>query len=187
MSFFPKKIFAPFFLKKKYNLELFKKFINQNQILSQTVYTNLMQPCNLITGSSRAILQNDTSPSKGNALQACICTLLSIPLSAAPNFIAQPEGYAQSLQAFLLSRGQAFIKVPLSDGKLPFQCSPNTLCVHAAGSPRGNFKHCVVGAVATDGNSIELRHDPHPEGGGVVIREDAWVGFVVSLDPGSNS
>ena len=44
-------------------------------------------------------LQTDTTPSHGNALQACVASLLGLEMEAVPNFVAAPEGYWEAMLA----------------------------------------------------------------------------------------
>lgn len=55
----------------------------------------------------------------------------------------------------------------------------------AGRSPRGPFKHAVVGRVKVKGDSatvFECLHDPHP-GGGDIIGDPEWAGFFTLLEP----
>ncbi|KAJ9465440.1 hypothetical protein DIPPA_08699 [Diplonema papillatum] len=121
--------------------------------------------------------------SRGNAMQACVATLLGCErLDEVPNFMESPAGFYESIDAFLRPRQTAFLKVDCTatGGKLHFACSPGTRCVVAGKSPRGDHKHCVVGAVGEDGKSLVLQHDPYPEGGGIAGAA-VWAGFLVRM------
>ena len=110
--------------------------------------------------------------------------MLNVELTDAPNFIRAEEGYQKALQSFLARRNLGFLKVGLaSDATLPQPTQPGTLCIHAAASPRGDYKHCVVATVAEDGKRLELAWDPHREGNGLVPHAEAWAGFFVPTDP----
>ena len=45
-------------------------------------------------------MQDDFSAGSGNALQACVASVLELPMGDVPNFIAQPS-YLDALNAFL--------------------------------------------------------------------------------------
>eukprot|EP00658_Telonema_sp_P-2_P063217 TRINITY_DN51936_c0_g1_i2.p1 TRINITY_DN51936_c0_g1~~TRINITY_DN51936_c0_g1_i2.p1 ORF type:complete len:151 (+),score=37.89 TRINITY_DN51936_c0_g1_i2:148-600(+) len=136
-----------------------------------------------------AVLQTNFTPSAGNALQACVASIMQLPLEAVPNFIEAPEGYLCAAQKFLGERGLCLLKVPLregyeiefglgTDGEMAEEHAP--LCLVAGGSPRGDHKHVVVGRLV--GSRMEFMHDPHPEGG--MLSENAagaWAGFLVAL------
>eukprot|EP00966_Prymnesium_polylepis_P114286 2640772-Prymnesium_polylepis.1 len=109
--------------------------------------------------------QTEHTPEKGNALQACVATILGTPLSDVPNFIAQPEGYWQSMLVHAATLGLGMVKVQLADGRLQFPSQPGTLCVLRGTSPRGPHGHVVVAVVANDGTTLSPVHDPHPDGG----------------------
>ena len=131
----------------------------------------------------RAKLQTDFSVGSGNALQACIATILDIELNETPNFIADPAGYMASLHTFLHSRGYTFLKLATPGNKLPVAGSWGALCVAAGGSPRGEHKHVVVAQVdCEDGRTLRCIHDPHPDGRGITEHQESWAGFIVPLD-----
>merc|ERR1712216_888481 len=90
----------------------------------------------------KLVYQDDLSHGAGNALQAAVATALGTSLADTPNFITEPGGYLPALLSFLSTRGLSFVKIPLPGGKLPHAMVPGTLCIHAAGSPRGAHKHC---------------------------------------------
>ena len=46
------------------------------------------------------VFQDDISPAKGNALQAAVASILGMPLSEVPNFIAMEEGYEAAIARF---------------------------------------------------------------------------------------
>ena len=131
---------------------------------------------------STSIRQTDFTPSKGNALQACIATILEIELSEVPNFILEPDLYA-SLRGFLSQYGLGFLKVTLNEsGELNFFPGEG-LCLLAGNSPRGPHRHVVIAKISS---SSPLRpipiFDPHPSDAflsGIPL----WAGFFIALDP----
>ena len=127
-------------------------------------------------------LQTDTTPSHGNALQACVASLLGLEMEAVPNFVAAPEGYWDAMLAHAATLGLALLKVPLTNGKLCFASNPSTRCVARGDSPRGAHGHVVLAAVASDGVSLQDVHDPHPAGG-FLASPAAWAAFYVSNTP----
>jgi methylmalonic aciduria homocystinuria type C protein len=80
------------------------------------------------------------------------------------------------------SRGLSVLKVPLTTGKLPFPTSAGTLCIARGESPRGGHGHVVVASVSADGTSLEMVHDPHPEGG-FLAGPPAWAAFYAAREP----
>mmetsp|Transcript_64937 Transcript_64937/g.154935 ORF Transcript_64937/g.154935 Transcript_64937/m.154935 type:complete len:137 (+) Transcript_64937:149-559(+) len=130
----------------------------------------------------KLVLQNDFSPGTGNALQACVASVMELPLNAVPNFITDADPYA-ALHRFSAEKGLGFFKVETTDGALPFPPSTpdkQVFCILAGKSPRGDHKHAVVGVAK--GRSLECLADPHPD---ATMLEGApvWAGFFVSLDP----
>jgi len=124
-------------------------------------------------------MQTEFDSGKGNALQACIGTILKVgSLADVPNFILAPN-YLDAMNDYLGPLGYSFVKVDVSttDGKLCFPVATGTRCVVTGKSPRGEHKHCVVGSVCADGKSFKLSHDPFPGGSGIE-GSPVWVGFV---------
>eukprot|EP01063_Lacrimia_lanifica_P031487 TRINITY_DN51_c1_g2_i1.p3 TRINITY_DN51_c1_g2~~TRINITY_DN51_c1_g2_i1.p3 ORF type:complete len:137 (+),score=34.10 TRINITY_DN51_c1_g2_i1:385-795(+) len=130
----------------------------------------------------KPVRQTDFSPGTGNALQACVATILDLDLDAVPNFITAEGGYLAAINAFVATKGLAFWKLPIpQDGPLPWVTSAGSSvpCVVAGKSPRGDFKHCVVGTiVGHDPAGITFAHDPHPDS--TMITSKEWVGVFVA-------
>ena len=121
--------------------------------------------------------QTDFSPGGGNALQACVASLFSLPLEAVPNFISAPD-YRAALNHWLQERNLSFLKIELKQGVLHF-APPGTECILAGASPRGNFRHAVLGrTLASD--RFEIIFDPHPDQTGLA-GAPLWVGFFTKL------
>ena len=57
------------------------------------------------------------TPSRGNALQACVACALELELDKVPNFIADDDPYA-SLRAFLKKFGLGFLKVRVPSAEM---------------------------------------------------------------------
>jgi hypothetical protein len=129
------------------------------------------------------VRQTDFTPTKGNALQACIATILHVDLDSVPNFIALPgPDIYQHVREFLARHGLGFIKIMLDEqGQMPFYPG-DVKCLVAGQSPRGSHRHVVV-AEFKQGKLIHV-FDPHPSDeflSGVPL----WVGLFVSMDPSS--
>ena len=111
--------------------------------------------------------QTDFTAGRGNALQACVASLFDCEtIEQVPNFIAAPDYWA-AMCAHASSRRLSWSKVPLDEvGRLPSAISSDVgqLCLVRGTSPRGAHGHVVIGAVAGDGRSLRLVHDPHPDG-----------------------
>ena len=70
------------------------------------------------------------------------------------------------------------MKINLPNGKLDFEVKHVPLVLAAGKSPRGNFKHVVVGQVV--GKTVELAHDPFPDGEGIE-GAPVWIGMFVKV------
>mmetsp|Transcript_9706 Transcript_9706/g.30753 ORF Transcript_9706/g.30753 Transcript_9706/m.30753 type:complete len:156 (+) Transcript_9706:131-598(+) len=86
------------------------------------------------------VQQDDTTPANGNALQACVCSLLGKTLSETPNFVKAPEGYEKAIAAYLREHdGRRPVKVALPSDAL--DAHDGRLCILRGTSPRGDFGH----------------------------------------------
>ena len=126
--------------------------------------------------------QTDLTANEGNALQACVASILCETFDSVPNFIKDKRGYTVALNEYLEPKHLAFMKIKLDEqGGLPFPClSPNVLCIVAGKSPRGDHKHCVVGHIVS--YQVELIHDPHPDRSMIETKE--WAAVFVSTKLG---
>lgn len=88
----------------------------------------------------KPVAQADLTPGSGDALRACVASILELLVQDVPNFITDPRGYLPALQEFLTQRGLAFVKMPLRGGALPFPLAlpdgSDCFCVVAGPSPR---------------------------------------------------
>ena len=120
------------------------------------------------------VLQDDFSPGKGNALQACVAALFHRSIESVPNFVTLDCGYEQGIQDFLgSSSSYSVTKIHCSDdGGRTITCqqdenNKDNLCILRGKSPRGDFGHVVVARVVMASSdafgSFEMVHDPHPD------------------------
>lgn len=107
------------------------------------------------------VYQTILTPPHGNCLQACIASILELPLEEVPNFmrVSGPAWYDRFVN-FLLSQGLFPIyltpEVVNADGTRPYG-----YYLVQGKSPRGDFDHVVVY------HNGKLAHDPNPAGGGI--------------------
>ena len=115
---------------------------------------------------------------KGNALQACVASIFDENLENVPNFI-EGISYADAIADYVQKEYQlTFVKIFLQDGQLDFNVQHAPLVLAAGKSPRGNFKHVVVGKIIN--KQIELVHDPYPDANGLE-GEPVWIGLFVKI------
>ena len=130
----------------------------------------------------KGLKQTLLEPPHGNALQACVASILMRPdLSSVPNFAAEPDPYS-ALREFLAPLGLGFTKVGCFDGALEFAPvgEGGCWCVIAGPSPRGDHRHAVVGRAR--GKALVAEWDPHPDGR-MLAGPAVWCGLFVALDP----
>jgi hypothetical protein len=132
----------------------------------------------------RRELQTDCTPERGNALQACVASILDLPLAATPNFIAASGGdYWNAMLEHAATLQLSLLKVALDSlGQLPYPTSEGSLCILRGTSPRGGHGHVVVASVAADGRSLVPVYDPHPNGS-FLAPPLAWAAFYVAMSP----
>jgi hypothetical protein len=111
--------------------------------------------------------------STGNCLAAAIASVLDLPLDAVPNFAAiEGDAWWENLQRWLSDRGLGCVCVSLNapsldQGGWAWTLADGQWVLLNGKSPRGDWKHVVVGEVVLDGDgtaSLQYRHDPHPDG-----------------------
>lgn len=106
----------------------------------------------------------------GNCMAACVASLLEMNLEDVPNFAAIEGDWWGEFQAWLYDRGWVALTL---DGDYPW---PGYSAI-SGDSPRGDFKHLVVGL------NGKLAHDPHPSGDGLSgDPSHQWI--LVPLDAG---
>mmetsp|Transcript_39115 Transcript_39115/g.72912 ORF Transcript_39115/g.72912 Transcript_39115/m.72912 type:complete len:146 (+) Transcript_39115:53-490(+) len=124
----------------------------------------------------------------GNALQAAVASIVREPLEKVPNFLEDPSGYDKACQAWLATRGMAWSKLVLEDGRLPADAaaaSVGKLCVLRGTSPRGDHGHVVVARATPDG--FHLLHDPfpgEPPAGGILMPPFVWAAVIDQASTG---
>lgn len=104
----------------------------------------------------------------GNCLQACLASVLELPLSAVPNLIARDDWW-KAMNAWLtVERGLELMAFPVGEWK------PTGLHLTSGAGSR-NMEHVVVS------HRGRMVHDPHVAGKGLVEEKTYWV--FVALDP----
>jgi hypothetical protein len=123
--------------------------------------------------------QTQFDATKGNALQACVASILGLQLHQVPNFVTFPEPYDE-LRHFLSLQGLGFTKIELKDGVLPFPpYGTSSFCILAGRSPRGNFRHAIVARLSANSVHPQAYFDPHPDN--TMLKSMDWVGLFVKV------
>ncbi|WP_329140922.1 hypothetical protein [Streptomyces sp. NBC_00670] len=100
----------------------------------------------------QTIFHDDPDGRPGNCLQACIASLLDLPLDDVPHFLLHAD-WTAALQEFVTAHGHRLRMQP-----------PDTHCAYgmAWGPSERGVRHAVVWA---DGH---MAHDPHPSRAGLL-------------------
>lgn len=103
---------------------------------------------------------------EGNCFDACVASLLGLPLEEVDYFKGEETWYAD-FQNWLAPRGLAYVEVNCCDPS-PFYRFPLPVLAIAGGpSPRGvEGGHAVV--IELHQWAKKIVHDPHPDGTGLV-------------------
>lgn len=110
------------------------------------------------------IFQTITTPGFGNCFEACVASLLELPLDAIPPLGC---GDAGKLQEFLKTFGLCPIWIRVSGLDSAWVGYSPDHGILTGVSPRGVGRHHAVVA-RPSGYGFEIVHDPHPDGGGIV-------------------
>lgn len=126
----------------------------------------------------KKVYQTVFESGKGNALQAGVASIFDKELDEVPNFLEFPS-YADAIADYVQKQFDlTFVKFKLPNGILDFSVKHSPLVLAAGKSPRGNFKHVIVGKIVD--NEIELAHDPYPDGNGL-DGKPSWIGLFVKI------
>jgi hypothetical protein len=112
----------------------------------------------ILSDPPTAIRQDDFSPARGNALQACVASLFGQALNDVPNFIALECGYQQGIEHHVQESKLNVIKKMCNEISKEDE---GKLCILRGKSPRGDFGHVVIARIVK--GSFEMVHDPHPD------------------------
>lgn len=110
------------------------------------------------------IFVGDTEGRKGNCFQACVASLLELPLGEVPHF-AEYENWWEALTEWAES-----LRYTVSWEKFPL----NFYSIATGKSPRGDYNHAVISLA---GKTV---HDPHPSRSGL---EGEVLNYIVLYKP----
>jgi hypothetical protein len=114
--------------------------------------------------------------------QACVASVLELPLSEVPDFCA--PGWADgdwwtAFQQWCSRRGLIAVEIYLDGKRITFAPLPDGLIGILSGkSPRGVFQHSVV--VVFENFDFVLAHDPHESRAGIDGQPKSLLFFVRS-------
>ena len=126
----------------------------------------------------------------GDCFQACVASILELPLNQVPNFCQEdPESWWDNFRLWLVQYGLCPVCVvpprdtwtagtdrrKTNEYVLPMPELPNTHYILSGKSPRGHHLHAVVFF------GDKMVHDPHKSGAGLDAIEDAI--FFAHLHP----
>jgi len=111
----------------------------------------------------------------GNCMNACLATVLDIPLDAVPYPLNDDTAFLpDKLNVWLATMGLAYIEFPWG----PMVLAPDTYCIATGPADRG-FDHAVVCEIVKEGEGLTILwvHDPHPDD--TFLHEIKMLGFFV--------
>lgn len=128
----------------------------------------------------QTIFIGDSRP--GNCFQACVASLLELPLDDVPHFIeteAPGVDWYVGFTEWLAARQMFAVEVRL-DVPAVLGLQPGVHCIISGPSPRHSGLHSVVGRVADDPREAGfiLEHDPHPSRDFFAGKAPSWVMFI---------
>lgn len=121
----------------------------------------------------------------GNCYPACLASLLDLDLASVPHFFqlhADAEAALDETLRFLRRHGYTTMSFDWAPWLNRY--APGTLAIFSGQSPRGDWKHAVVGEITADG--WRLAHDPHPSRAGIVGDPDS-VELLIKLLPAAEA
>lgn len=139
------------------------------------------------------VTQTKFGPIEGNCLEACIASLLEVPIEEVVlDMTPDSDKWFHSLQAYLKPKNMFFLEVRLDVAKnYPLYEMHGVYCLMSGKSPRTfeghpDVKHAIVGRIdSLLGEPLVFVpiHDPHPDG--TFLKPDSiWgLGFFMALDP----
>ena len=120
------------------------------------------------------ILQTDFTPGKGNALQACVASILGHELEKVPNFVTFSD-YNQAIKDYVNPKIVTKILLEIQS-KLIFD-HVGKFCILRGKSPRGDHGHVVIAKMQETGFLMEW--DPHPDSTFLDINQEfGWCLFI---------
>jgi hypothetical protein len=110
----------------------------------------------------------------GNCFQACMASLLELPLEEVPDFMAA-DPWWPAMEAWLAPRGLYPVGLLCEGQDSRDGWVPRGLHILGGRSPRGDFDHVVIA------HGREIVWDPHPSRAGLVSWKDRVL--LVHVDP----
>ncbi|ASX98777.1 hypothetical protein SEA_COLUCCI_108 [Arthrobacter phage Colucci] len=120
---------------------------------------------------------NAADGTPGNCFQACVASLLELPLEDVPHFITH-EDWWEVTKAFVSAHKPGWT-IEHFDTVFPAYQDPDhpeapTHVIGSGKSPRGDFYHAAI----VDAVTGELAHDPHPSRAGFLGEMDSMFALV---------
>jgi len=118
-------------------------------------------------------LQTRFGREKGNCFEACIASVLEIPIDVIPVLSQYLDSdWWRELRSWMHARGWTLLAIDY-----PNQSGPDpSMCIAIGKSPRGSHRHAVVWS------SDRIVHDPFPQGGGL-DGDPEYLVYLVPVNP----
>lgn len=115
---------------------------------------------------------------EGNCFDACVASLLEIPLEDVNYFRGEDTWYSD-FQHWLAPRGLAYVEVDCSKTNPLYRFPMPVLAIGSGDSPRGAEAGAHAVVIELNQWDKTVVHDPHPSGAGIEGEIKA-VGFLVA-------
>ena len=112
---------------------------------------------------------HDANGVPGNCFQACVASILELPLEEVPHF-ATFDDWLGETRRFVSEHSGGDLVVRVYAPEFPMFTTPGHFVIGAGPSPRGNFWHGVV----LNADTGEMAHDPHPSRAGLVETKQVY-------------
>jgi hypothetical protein len=110
---------------------------------------------------------------RGDCFRACVASLLDVPREYVPHFMSRAleDRWFEELQSFLRPRELVYVRMG-SEFLAWIPKGSHPLVIASGPSPRGPYRHAVVGELSWEG--YRTVHDPHPSRAGLAGDPDAF-------------
>ncbi len=133
----------------------------------------------------RPVFQTTIDPKNGDCLNACVASLLEIPIERLPHNPPTSGKQLEILREWLAGFGLTVVLINVDGPQKTYaagKITPGTLMM--VSGPSGTFEnglHVVVGKIGEEAGQWDMVHDPNPNGKG--IKKAYYYYFFTPMNP----